>query len=515
MIVAGIDIGTNTVRLLIADLRKHVKKATGIKDRTRDRCSWTGAVAILIYPFLFLCVLPSVSEAIPAFARKYDLSCGSCHTKPPRLNAFGEMFHMSGFQIPMVPEGEIKGKRRIGRIISETDFLNIFSARTSGDFVQGLSGGDKGEANIAYPQSLEIYLAGIVTDGISYFFELEHSARAIEGIEGGLYRQGPEFGVGKEFFLMFDLSQMFSAAMAPGADGAGHAAHGAGGRRVMGPMVMVGKIDPSTNFSYPTNRQLILNLPGRVDSGSGAIERFGLTPYAFAAKFFGIRTADGQSVEPTRPVLYNSTGDLGMDFHIMVGPWMIQTGLMQGLGAGSADANPKKDPYLMARVNFGGTDYFSGSLSGLAYRGNDTAGVPVPPSSSSADTELIDWRRYGLAANLKYKLLDLYGALIWDRIEGLPDGIRDEFDPKAAGLTVQGDYLASDRALISLRYDQLNGGGLAGERSDGKVLTAQMRYYLRENVSFYLRDSYNLETVNDEPLRNFRNLIAFGVDLDF
>lgn len=43
---------------------------------------------------------------------------------------------------------------------------------------------------------------------------------------------------------------------------------------------------------------------------------------------------------------------------------------------------------------------------------------------------------------------------------------------------VQSDYLASDRALISLRYDQLNDGGLAGERSDGKVLTAQMRYYI-------------------------------------
>src|SRR5437016_13327122 len=38
--------------------------------------------------------------AIPAFARQYDLQCNVCHTRPPRLNRFGEQFHMTGFQIP-------------------------------------------------------------------------------------------------------------------------------------------------------------------------------------------------------------------------------------------------------------------------------------------------------------------------------------------------------------------------------------------------------------------------------
>src|SRR5438552_15298291 len=40
------------------------------------------------------------AEAVPAFARQYDLQCNACHTRPPRLNRFGEQFHMMGFQIP-------------------------------------------------------------------------------------------------------------------------------------------------------------------------------------------------------------------------------------------------------------------------------------------------------------------------------------------------------------------------------------------------------------------------------
>src|SRR5437016_14614515 len=43
---------------------------------------------------------PRRVEAVPAFARQYDLQCNACHTRPPRLHRFGEQFHMMRFQIP-------------------------------------------------------------------------------------------------------------------------------------------------------------------------------------------------------------------------------------------------------------------------------------------------------------------------------------------------------------------------------------------------------------------------------
>jgi hypothetical protein len=47
-----------------------------------------------------LTVLADVAEAknIPAFARKYRVSCSLCHAPAPRLNAFGETFAGNGFE---------------------------------------------------------------------------------------------------------------------------------------------------------------------------------------------------------------------------------------------------------------------------------------------------------------------------------------------------------------------------------------------------------------------------------
>jgi hypothetical protein len=57
---------------------------------------------VLVRSFI-LCLLgtisiPQVALAIPAFARKYRVSCQQCHSPVPRLNAFGEMFAGNGFE---------------------------------------------------------------------------------------------------------------------------------------------------------------------------------------------------------------------------------------------------------------------------------------------------------------------------------------------------------------------------------------------------------------------------------
>src|SRR5258705_10933590 len=43
---------------------------------------------------------PAPSHALPAFARRFNLACGACHSAVPRLNAFGEAFHENGFKPP-------------------------------------------------------------------------------------------------------------------------------------------------------------------------------------------------------------------------------------------------------------------------------------------------------------------------------------------------------------------------------------------------------------------------------
>jgi len=369
---------------------------------------------------------------------------------------------MAGFQIPMVTEGEIREKRRIGRVFSETNLLDISSVIVKGDLLQYSSK----KSSIPFPENIGLYLAGTFTDAISYFFEFEHERQNDSG--------ETEFGLGKEAFVMINLPALF------GSGSHTMLSHST----VHGPMMMAGKIDPSTNFSYPTNRQII----------------DGVQSYAFASKFFGLKTTDEKPLSVSRPVLYNTTGSSGIDLHAMVGNAIIQTGIMEGNNTNPSNENNKKDFYLMGRMNFGGASYISGSLSSFGYFGNDTARVPVTGGSS-----LVNWRRIGIGGNLKYRFLDIYGAYVEDTLKNVP--ISSNFDNKASGLTLEGDYLTTDRLLLSLRFDHLRAGGLISEKQDGSVFTLQSRYYLRDNFSFYLRHSINNESVN--------NVVASGLNFDF
>jgi hypothetical protein len=51
---------------------------------------------------------PSSASAIPAFARKYQTSCLTCHSVYPRLNPFGEAFRRNGYLFPGVDSDYVK-----------------------------------------------------------------------------------------------------------------------------------------------------------------------------------------------------------------------------------------------------------------------------------------------------------------------------------------------------------------------------------------------------------------------
>ncbi len=44
--------------------------------------------------------MESTALAVPAFARKYQTSCQTCHIVFPKLNAFGEAFRLRGYRMP-------------------------------------------------------------------------------------------------------------------------------------------------------------------------------------------------------------------------------------------------------------------------------------------------------------------------------------------------------------------------------------------------------------------------------
>lgn len=64
--------------------------------------------ASVIIGLLVLAIMASDTSAIPAFARKYETSCVTCHTGYPKLNAFGEAYRLNGYQYPEDDEDQTK-----------------------------------------------------------------------------------------------------------------------------------------------------------------------------------------------------------------------------------------------------------------------------------------------------------------------------------------------------------------------------------------------------------------------
>ncbi len=62
-----------------------------VTNKQRILCNWLVALVIVT----------GVQKitAIPAFAKKYGKPCQTCHVTEPKLNTFGELFRINGFQL--------------------------------------------------------------------------------------------------------------------------------------------------------------------------------------------------------------------------------------------------------------------------------------------------------------------------------------------------------------------------------------------------------------------------------
>jgi hypothetical protein len=449
------------------------------------------------------------AEAIPAFARQYDLQCNVCHTRPPRLNAFGEQVHLMGFQVPSAarPGGLLASVREDGPVKTLIDSLAL---RISGGLFEYSDSPREKETKLAPPDEFTLYIARPLAPDLSLFVEIDGEPNKLTFEKGRFFTRG-EVGLGHEAFFMLNLGRLLGLVGAPTMEMGGMTMVGRhGGFNMHGPMLMAGKIDPSTNFSYATNRQLIFETEAEVKHG--AVERLPVVPYAFASKFFGIFKNRG-AAEPqlvTDQVMYNTPGAPGADFHAM-----FLNNLFLGQ-MGFLKENEGFNTYAVGRVDLGERRGFTVNVSALVNWGFGVARAPDPGEPERPGDARLDRLRYGVAANARWKGFDVYGALIWDHLYGVPHAFGREFDRDASGLTFQVDYLALEQVMVSTRVDQLWAGGLRDQKLDGSVLTAQTRYYPWPNVALFVRDSVNLRPfVEQNPLRSWRNQVFVGIDWDF
>ena len=146
-----------------------------------------GAVFILFALLLTMqwLVLPDESAAIPAFARRYNLSCSTCHAPIPKLKPYGAEFAGNGFIITENEKERDYVIRRRRAAVAEQDL----SHRRSFRCLCGAEIGEQCQRPICNrPGALKLLSGGALAKNIGYYFYFYHErARRSGGHRRRLY----------------------------------------------------------------------------------------------------------------------------------------------------------------------------------------------------------------------------------------------------------------------------------------------------------------------------------------
>ncbi len=126
---------------------------------------------------------PGSAEAIPAFARRYQTACTTCHVLIPKLNSFGIAFRNNGYRIPPNDQKFVKtpdvqlGAPAWKQVWPDAVWpggipgMPPVAFRMFSDVV--LNPSTTSKVNFVFPNEFEILAVGTAGDHISYLGELE------------------------------------------------------------------------------------------------------------------------------------------------------------------------------------------------------------------------------------------------------------------------------------------------------------------------------------------------------
>lgn len=110
----------------------------------------------------------SRAEAIPAFARKYQISCTTCHGPFPRLKPYGEEFAARGFRLPDASQEPSRATLDMGDPLLKLPRDFPIAARIEG--YASYKQGETATGDAEWPWVLKILSGGPIAKKISYYF---------------------------------------------------------------------------------------------------------------------------------------------------------------------------------------------------------------------------------------------------------------------------------------------------------------------------------------------------------
>jgi hypothetical protein len=458
-----------------------------------SRGSFHGAMgAALVAGVAVFALGVSPAEAIPAFARKYETSCQTCHIMFPKLNAFGQAFRLNGYRMPGETEDMVKDKpvslgapayKKLwpqaiwpSHIPGHVPLaINIKFADVNSSSVEDDGTVTKITNDFQFPQEVNLFGAGTMGDHFSFFTELTFGVNPDNSIETEVEHAhlGIDSPFGKENLFHFRIGK-FTPNVAD----------------VFQEMFITTDAAIDTMFDYN---------PIGLNGGTGlGAEEVTPPPISFPALVQGIE-------------MY------GVVKHRL----LYATGVVNGISAGDQFGNNSKDVYGRLDYKFGGMglDGDTGGkpipeknwqdnslrLGAFVYRGNAGAvSYPlVDEAGGTIDVSDVHFTRVGFFASWYLYNLNVFGAYLHGT-----DTLRQQDPDTGAFLAetapdyhdwfVQADYMFYPWLLGAVRYETLT----PGDRSVGnlEILTANASALIRANIKAMLEYQRDLKEGDNHSL---------------
>jgi len=351
------------------------------------------------------------ADAIPAFARKYQTSCITCHSTFPKLNTFGETFRRSGYRIPDVDKRYVKVKPvQMGAPAWKEVWPDgVWPGTLPGLpplslLARSLYRYDSGAVtkhDFTFPDEIELLAAGTIGDNISFF-------GSIALVEDN------KFGGVELLFLHF--GNLLSATTAP---------------RFIN--LTIGQFEPAF-IPLSLSRRLTHNR------------------YLFSTATVG---KNAFTLSTQRGIEVNGIVKSRMEYAFGV---VNGNGIDDGSDPGALDNNSRKDYYLQVGYKFKGI-----GLDGLGIEGGWLPGdwkersLTIGAFGYSGENRIEDpvvfndrFYRYGFNFNLQYGSSSLLGAIVTGNHDN-PDG--NHIGKDITTYLVEGDFLLYPWLTGIVRYE--------------------------------------------------------------
>jgi hypothetical protein len=433
-----------------------------------------------------LLLVSAVAEAVPAFARKYQTSCQTCHVVFPKLNAFGEAFRLKGYRMPGETEEMIKEKpvslgapayKRLwpkavwpGEVSSAVPLaVNIKLADVNTSTLNADGTVTDISNDFQFPQEVNLFGAGTLGDHVSYLVE-------------ATFGENPDSSVSVELeHARFQFDSPF------GPEDLFH--------------FRIGKFAPNLVDGF---QEMWLSTDAAIDSV------FAYDPVGVNG---GVGLAGDTSPQPIAlPDRVRGIEAYGIFRHRALWVAGVANGISPGQN-GSFDGNNAKDVYARVDYKIGGMG-LDGDTGGrpvpaenwrddslrvgaFVYRGDGSHidfPTPSPPDTVEFNLQDQHFLRTGFYASVYFRDLNVFGAYVHgsdtlQQFDPASGGLLGEIQPTYHSFFTQADYLIYPWLQAAARYETLTPGDrtVASLRTGVFNLSALIRANVKAMVE-YQRD---------------------------